>query len=99
MTLAFCVCTALFVSDMVKNPEERISHAAAHFLQCKAGLATFQMLEALKTPPTKIMLLGCGCSTAAEATAQVSYLYNLTQVRYSSMSTSDGSKIGRFFPS
>ena len=48
--------------------------------QCSAGIANFKMFQALSEPPTKIMLLGCGCSIASEATAQVSYLYNLTQV-------------------
>ena len=38
------------------------------------------MFQALSKPPTKVMLLGCGCSIASEATAQVSYLYNVTQV-------------------
>lgn len=51
------------------------------FFQCNPGVATYGMTRALTQPPTKIMLLGCGCSTASEATAQVSHLYNLTQVR------------------
>ena len=38
------------------------------------------MFEYLQEPPTKIMLLGCGCSTESEVTAQVSHLFNITQV-------------------
>ena len=50
------------------------------FLQCNAGLATYKMFETLNAAPTKIMLLGCGCSTESEATAQASHLFNITQV-------------------
>ena len=49
--------------------------------QCNAGVATYKMFEQLNRPPTKLMLLGCGCSTESEATAQVSHLFNVTQVK------------------
>ena len=39
------------------------------------------MFQALSEPPTKIMILGCSCSIATVATAQVSHRFNLTQVR------------------
>ena len=32
-------------------------------------------------PPTKIGVIGSGCSVATEATAEVGPFYNLTQVR------------------
>ena len=59
-------------------------HTCIHvcfYLQCNAGLATYKMFEYLQAPPTKLMLLGCLCSTESEATAQVSHLFNITQVR------------------
>ena len=39
------------------------------------------MFEYLQASPIKLMLLGCLCSTESEATAQVSHLFNITQVR------------------
>lgn len=49
--------------------------------QCDAGMAVYQMFQGLQDEPTFVMLLADGCSTASEATAQVSHLWNLTQVR------------------
>ena len=49
--------------------------------QCNAGLANYKMFEYLQQPPIKIMLLGCGCSTETESTAQVSHMFNITQVK------------------
>ena len=64
------------------NGIDRFSHIVPFSLslQCDAGLAAYHLFQALNTPPTKVMLLGCGCSIATEATAQVSYRFNLTQV-------------------
>ena len=50
------------------------------FFQCKPGVAIYAMIQALTKPPTKLMILGCGCSVASIATAEVSHLFNLTQV-------------------
>ena len=48
--------------------------------QCNAGVAAFKMFQSLSTPPVKIMLMGGGCSTESEATAQTCHLFNVTQV-------------------
>ena len=52
-----------------------------NLFQCNAGLANYKMFEYLQQPPTKLMLLGCGCSTETESTAQVSHMFNITQVK------------------
>ena len=38
------------------------------------------MYYALYRPPTKVMILGAGCSIASEPTARSSHLWNLVQV-------------------
>ena len=48
--------------------------------QCNAGVAAYKMFQSLAKPPTKIMLMGGGCSTESEATAQTCHLFNVTQV-------------------
>ena len=48
--------------------------------QCNPGVAIYQLFKVLNQQPTKIMMLGCGCSITSEATAQVTHLFNLTQV-------------------
>lgn len=50
------------------------------FLQCDAGIGTNALYEQLYRNPTKILVLGAGCSGVSEATAQVSHLWNLVQV-------------------
>ena len=40
------------------------------------------MVQAYYNDPPYVMLLGDGCSVGSESTAQVSYLWNLTQVIY-----------------
>ena len=50
------------------------------------------MFDQLYQPPTEIMVLGCGCSIESEATAQVSHLFNITQV--SDVHTMCGSRGG-----
>ena len=69
------------------NPLNRFNDGTVKYLnlilfifQCNAGVAAFKMFEHLQKPPTKVMLLGCGCSIESEATAQISHLFNLTQV-------------------
>lgn len=43
------------------------------------------MYKLLVDEPVKIAIVGAGCSTESEATAQSSYLWNLTQVSNSYM--------------
>ena len=55
----------------------------AHYLltlQCQSGIGTNAMYQQLYTDPAKLMILGAGCSTVSQATAQASHLWNLVQV-------------------
>ena len=49
-------------------------------LQCEVGRAMNAMYKLLYTPPTKIMVLGPGCSLACEPLAKGSYEWNITMV-------------------
>ena len=48
--------------------------------QCSAGQAMNMMYEMLYESPTKIMILGPGCSTEAEVLAQATPAWNITHV-------------------
>ena len=48
-------------------------------LQCSPGRGVYKMVKSLEKD-NYIMILGGGCSTVTESTAQVSFLWNLTQV-------------------
>ena len=52
-------------------------------LQCETyGIAALDALYTeLLQPPTKVGIIGSGCSLATEPTAQVSHYYNVTHVR------------------
>ena len=50
------------------------------YFQCAAGPAVNRLFEMLYKKPTKHMIFGPGCSTAAEVTAQASPDWNLTTV-------------------
>ncbi|KAL4221902.1 Gamma-aminobutyric acid type B receptor subunit 1 [Mactra antiquata] len=67
--------------------------------KCTAGITVYRMFEALNADPPYIMLLGGGCSVSSEATAQVSYLWNLTQFAYGSSSPvlSNRERFPKFF--
>nr|KAG5705058.1 hypothetical protein BaRGS_018788 [Batillaria attramentaria] len=56
--------------------------------QCDPGLGIKIMFEQLHSPPTKIAILGDGCSIVSEATARASHLWNLVQVSYVAKSPS-----------
>ncbi|XP_060569149.1 gamma-aminobutyric acid type B receptor subunit 1-like [Ruditapes philippinarum] len=67
--------------------------------KCHAGLSVFRMSERLSKDLPYTMVLGAGCSVASESTAQVSYLWNLTQLSFASTSPalSDRKRYPRFF--
>ncbi|XP_060583760.1 gamma-aminobutyric acid type B receptor subunit 1-like [Ruditapes philippinarum] len=67
--------------------------------KCDPGTALDRMFRHLYHDPPYIMLLGAACSVATEATAQVSYFWNLTQVSYESSSPvlSNRARFPRFF--
>ncbi|XP_067670378.1 gamma-aminobutyric acid type B receptor subunit 1-like [Haliotis asinina] len=54
--------------------------------KCNPGLGINEMYRLLYDPPTKIAILGDGCSSVSEATAQASFLWNITQISYLSNS-------------
>ncbi len=49
-------------------------------LQCDAGVGTNALYEQLYHGPTKLLVLGAGCSDVSQATAQSSHIWNLVQV-------------------
>ena len=58
-------------------------HETVHLFpifQCSAGQAMNMMYEMLYESPTKIMILGPGCSTEAEVLAQATPAWNITHV-------------------
>lgn len=49
-------------------------------VQCERTTSLEALHAGLFEPPTKIAVVGSGCSVATEATAEVSHFYNITQV-------------------
>ena len=49
-------------------------------MQCHRTTALDSLFTQLREGPTKIAVIGAGCSVATEATAEVSHYYNITQV-------------------
>ena len=49
-------------------------------MQCDRNTALQAVHTELLQPPTKIGIIGSGCSVATEPSAEVSRYYNLTQV-------------------
>ncbi|XP_048240319.1 gamma-aminobutyric acid type B receptor subunit 1-like [Haliotis rufescens] len=66
--------------------------------KCNPGLGVDIMYKHLYAPPTKILILGDGCSGVSEATGQSSHLWNLVQMSYVSVSPSlsDKNRFPRF---
>ena len=52
-------------------------------IQCDRTTALQAVHTELLQPPTKIGIIGSGCSVATEPSAEVSRYYNLTQVSHS----------------
>ncbi len=50
------------------------------YLQCDAGVGTNALYDQLYSSPTKLLVVGAGCSAVSQATAQASHLWNLIQV-------------------
>ena len=50
-------------------------------MQCNRTIAFSAFFDQVLRGPTKVALIGSGCSVATEPTAEVSQFYNLTQVR------------------
>ena len=60
-------------------------YAYACMIQCDRTTALQAVHTELLQPPTKIGIIGSGCSVATEPSAEVSRYYNLTQVSYSGL--------------
>ncbi|XP_070188876.1 gamma-aminobutyric acid type B receptor subunit 1-like [Littorina saxatilis] len=56
--------------------------------KCDPGHGVKALFEQLYAPPTKLMIIGAGCSIVSEATARASHLWNLVQISYASVSPS-----------
>ncbi|XP_048239755.1 gamma-aminobutyric acid type B receptor subunit 1-like isoform X5 [Haliotis rufescens] len=54
--------------------------------QCDAGLGVKALADAVCQSPTKIMIIGEGCSPVSQAVAQAAYRWNLNQISYVSLS-------------
>ena len=48
--------------------------------QCNRTIAFNALFNQMLLEPTKVALIGSGCSVATEPTAEVSQFYNVTQV-------------------
>ena len=57
-----------------------IPNSRTFSLQCDAGVGTNALYEQLYSAPTKLMVVGAGCSAVSQATAQASHIWNLVQV-------------------
>ncbi|ESO83683.1 hypothetical protein LOTGIDRAFT_133032 [Lottia gigantea] len=60
---------------------------------CDPGQGIKVMYDNLYSPPTKLLIIGAGCSPVSEATAQASHLWNLVQMSYVSLSPSLSDKL------
>jgi len=49
-------------------------------VQCEHTTALDALHDGVLHPPTKIAVVGAGCSVATEPTAEISHYYNLIQV-------------------
>ncbi len=59
----------------------QLAHITAYvILQCNHTTSLRALHAGLFEPPIKIAVMGSGCSVATEPTAEISHLYNLTQV-------------------
>ena len=64
----------------VSSGSEPFIYNALIALQCERTTALQAVHTELHQPPTKIGIIGSGCSVATEPTAEVSRHYNLTHV-------------------
>ncbi len=49
-------------------------------IQCDHTMSLDALHQGVLSPPTKIAVIGSGCSVATEPAAEISHYYNLTQV-------------------
>ena len=56
-------------------------------MQCNRMIAFNALFNQMLLEPTKVALIGSGCSVATEPTAEVSQFYNITQVGVQYMET------------
>ncbi|XP_053374078.1 gamma-aminobutyric acid type B receptor subunit 1-like [Mercenaria mercenaria] len=67
--------------------------------KCSAGTALYRMFDKLNEEQAFVMIIGDGCSVVSEVTAQVTHLWNLTQLSYGSVSPvlADRERFPKFF--
>ena len=51
-----------------------------NFLQCDHTVALKSFFDMILNEPTKLAIVGGGCSVATEPVAEISHYYNITQV-------------------
>ena len=49
-------------------------------MQCDETAGLGALFQQIVNEPTKLAIIGSGCSVATEPTAEVSHFYNITQV-------------------
>ncbi len=50
------------------------------YIQCSRGTSLDAFFRDFQSEPTNIALVGCGCSVATEAVAEISHHWNISQV-------------------
>ncbi len=50
------------------------------YIQCSRGTSLDAFFKDFQSEPTKIALVGCGCSVATEPVAEISHRWNISQV-------------------
>lgn len=78
------VCTCVLDNTLL------MSSKVSTLFQCSRKVALQNFHAHLFQPPTKTAVLGSGCSTATEATAELGPYYNLTQARIANGTTKKG---------
>ena len=68
--------TRKFVSVINYN----ITCVCYYHFQCNRGRSLDVFFDEVQSEPTKIALLGCGCSVATEPVAEISHQWNISQV-------------------
>lgn len=61
-------------------PNWQFSPAGTMFIQCNRTVALDVFFDQIISEPTKLAVMGSGCSVATEPTAEISHYYNISQV-------------------
>ncbi|PVD28713.1 hypothetical protein C0Q70_11307 [Pomacea canaliculata] len=81
-----CGCGGVFVHRSITGMCDTVPRRTLGLDECDPGIGIKVMFHQLFTPPTKMAIMGDGCSIVSEVTARASHLWNLVQVSYLSVS-------------